>query len=441
MKIGAIIPQTFLILAFAAAVHGQSRQRPADFHVQLPDEIRPFPEPLAPGEQPGFKFRGTKGWAWTPEQYLAEIPYLAKFKMNFLMNCYLSMFDLEHYSNWDGKEANRWWEDLPAEKMRAYEKVVRECRNYGIQFCFSMNPDLASQRMVNDDAAASVDQLFKHYAWMQGLGVTWFNISLDDISQGINASSQARVVNEIFHRLRVKDPKAQMIFCPTYYWGNGTGGQQRPYLEVLAREMDKDIYMFWSGDGIVGPVTRQSAETFRRICGHRLFLWDNYPVNDNQPAMHLGPVVDRAADLCDVVDGYMSNPHCKQNQINRIPLATCADYAYNPRAYDPARSIGQAIAHLAGTSSQSETLRELVEAYPGMLIDRQYLTGFDSVQYHFDGLAKKPDSHPAALRYVEHLRDLSQHLKTEFPGSYQSAQRVLDNDIQIAAEKLTAQNP
>ena len=33
----------------------------------------------------------------------------------------------------------------------------------------------------------------------------------------------------------------------------------------------------------------------------------------------------------------------KQNEINRIPLATCADYAYNPRAYDPSRSVGQAI--------------------------------------------------------------------------------------------------
>jgi hypothetical protein len=438
MKFGPLFSQFFLTIVLASSVGAadQSRLLQTNFHVQLPDTIRPFPEPLAPGEKPGFMFRGTKGYAWTPEQYLAEIPHLAQFKMNFLMNCYLSMFDLEHYPHWDSKAANRWWEDLPPAKKKAYESVVRSCQKHGIQFCFSMNPDLGSERMVNDGAAGSVDQLFKHYAWMQSLGVKWFNISLDDISQGINASSQAHVVNEIFHRLRANDPEAQMIFCPTFYWGNGTGAQQKPYLETLAREMDRDIYMFWTGEGIVGPITRRGAETFRWICGHRLFLWDNYPVNDNQSAMHLGPVVDRDPDLCEVIDGYMGNPMCKQNQANRLPLATCADYAYNPRSYDPMRSIGQAIVHLARTQAQRETLRDLVEAYPGMLVERQYLTGFDSVQYQFDVLAKSPDSGQATLSYVEHLKSLSERLQTEFPGEYKPARETLDNDIQITVKKM-----
>ena len=197
--------------------------------------------------------------------------------------------------------------------------------------------------MVNDDSPESLEQLFKHYAWMQGLGVKWFNISLDDATQGVNASTQAKVVNEVLRRLRAKDAEAQMIFCPTFYWSDGNatnqmnlGMDQRPYLETLARELDPNVYLFWTGDGVVGSITRRAAESFRRISGHRLFLWDNYPVNDNQPAMHLGPVVDRDSDLCEVIDGYMSNPMCRQNQINRLPLATCADYAYNPRGYDPA---------------------------------------------------------------------------------------------------------
>ena len=128
-----------------------------EFHVTLPAEARPFPEPLAPGKPPGFKFRGTKGWAWTPEQYLAEIPWLAKFKLNFLMTCYLSMFDLEHHPKWSDGEANRWWEDLPAEKKAAYAKVIQSCRDHGIQFCFGMNPNFFSKRMVNDESPESVE--------------------------------------------------------------------------------------------------------------------------------------------------------------------------------------------------------------------------------------------------------------------------------------------
>ncbi|HEX4122284.1 MAG TPA: beta-N-acetylglucosaminidase domain-containing protein [Verrucomicrobiae bacterium] len=408
-----------------------------DFWVTLPAEKRPFPEPLPEGGHPGFKFRGTKGWLWSPEQYMAEIPWLVKFKMNFLMNCYGSMCDIEHYG-WGDSQCNRWWEDLPAGKKKAYENVVRECQRRNITFCFSMNPNIFNSRVVNDDSPGSVDLLFKHYAWMQGLGVKWFNISLDDIAKGVNASSQARVVNEILRRLRAKDPEAQMIFCPTYYWGDGTGKQQKPYLQTLARELDKDVYMFWTGDDVVGRITRKGADTFRGLCGHRLFLWDNYPVNDDQPTMHLGPVIDRDPDLCEVVDGYMSNPMRKQDEMNRIPLATCADYSYNPYAYDPERSIAQAILHVGNTPAQCEALRDLVETYPGMLILGHHNTSFNSVQYQFDRLLKEPEARQVATGYLEHLQELSARLKKEFPGDYQPAQQTLDQDIQIAAKKLAA---
>lgn len=359
--------------------------------------------------------------------------------MNFLMNCYVSMFDLEHHRNWGDGEANRWWEDLPAEKKAAYAEVVRACQHHGIQFCFGMNPNIASKRMVNDDSPESVEQLYKHYAWAQGLGVKWFNVSLDDITQGINASSQARVVNEMFHRLRTNDPEAQMILCPTFYWGDGTLPKQQPYLETLARELDKDVYLFWTGDAVVGKITRQAAETFRRISGHRLFLWDNYPVNDNHPTMHLGPVIDRDADLDEVIDGYMGNPQCKQNQINRIPLATCADYAYNPRAYDPLRSIGQAILAAADTQPQREVLRDLVESYPGMLIcSHTHSTGFNAVQDQCDRLLATPHSRQVALGYLEHLQKLADRLTREFPDRYQPEKETLNNDIQLVAKKVSA---
>jgi len=90
--------------------------------------------------------------------------------------------------------------------------------------------------------------------------------------------------------------------------------------------MHPDAYILWTGDGVVTPtITRQAAEGYRSIVKRRLVLWDNYPVNDNSPTLHLGPVTGRDADLCEVIDGYMSNPMCTQNQANRIPLLTCAD--------------------------------------------------------------------------------------------------------------------
>lgn len=408
-----------------------------DFHVDLPTRQREFPEPLPAGAKPGFQWRGTKGWLWTPEQYLAEIPYLTRCKMNFLMNCYGSMCDIENTRFGDPK-CNRWYESLPPAKKAKYQKVVKACQDNGITFCFSMNPNLSSSRFVNSGKPEDVDALWQHYAWMQSLGVQWFNISLDDISQGINAVSQAKVVNEIFHRLRKKDPDAQMIFCPTYYWGDGTTEQHRNYLSTLAKELAPDVYLFWTGDAVVGPITRKGAESYKSISGHRLFLWDNYPVNDGHPTMHLGPVINRDPELCEVVDGYMCNPMHSENEANRIPLFTCADYAYNPRAYDPIRSIGQAILNIEKSPERREVMRNMVEAYPGMLICNSGSTAFNAVREQHTRLLSAPHSRQVGDMYIRGIQDLAKKMDQAFPDEYSAEKRTVKNDIRWMKDSQVA---
>jgi hypothetical protein len=71
------------------------------FHVTLPRHIEALPygsDRL--GSQPAFSIRGIKGWAWSPEQYLAEIPIMAKYRLNFLMNCYSSLWELGPHGAW-----------------------------------------------------------------------------------------------------------------------------------------------------------------------------------------------------------------------------------------------------------------------------------------------------------------------------------------------------
>lgn len=408
-----------------------------DFWIEMPEKRRPFPEPLAAGQKPGFAMRGTKGWMWTPEQMLAEIPVLAKYGMNFFQNCYGSMMDIEHYP-FGHPEVNRWWEDVPSEKKAAYEKIVRLCQRYDIEFCFSMNPNLWSKRALSYTSDKDIDDLWKHYSWMQGLGVKWFNISLDDISHGIDASGQSRVVNIIFKRLKEKDPDARMIFCPTFYWGDGTDTAAKAYLEIVAKELDKDVYLFWTGDSVVGNITRKAAETFKRISGHRLFLWDNYPVNDAHPTMHLGPVINRDPDLCEAVDGYMSNPLCSQNEWNRLPLLTCADYAYNPYAYDPMRSIGQAILHLGRTPEEREVLKQVVEVYPGFVIWGRPSTGLNPVRDQFNKIIAMPHSRYIAEAYVSKLESLADSADRVFPDRCKAERQTIRNDIAYVKGLLEA---
>jgi hypothetical protein len=398
-----------------------------EFRVILPPEGQPLPPSFLEGAKKGFNLRGTKGWLWKPEQYMEEIPFLGQFHMNFLMNCYGSMCDIEHYP-WGDPNCNRWWEPLPPEKKKAYEEIVQSCKNHNINFCFSMNPNLGSKRILDYNNDKDIDDLWKHYEWMQNLGVKWFNISLDDISQGIDAQGQARVVNEIFRRLREKDKEANFIFTPTHYWGTG---ENDPYLKTLSEILDKDVFIFWTGDGVVSAITRDAAQAYKRAVGRRLFLWDNYPVNDAQPTLHLGPVIDRDPDLCEVIEGYMSNPLHSQNQINRIPLFTCADYALNPYDYDPERSILQAIWFLSETKAQRKVLADLVELYPGFLILKKYQTGWNPVRTRFSEILNTPHSHFLAKLYLGHVEDVLKRMGTLFPNQFSAARKTVEDDLKI----------
>lgn len=428
--------------------------RAQTFRVTLPQRIRPLPEGAsAKGAVPGFKVRGIKGWAWVPAQYLAEIPIMAKYKMNFLMNCYTSMWDLEVHGTWariPSNKPNHWYQPLPEAKKRDFERIVRECQKHGIQFCFSMNPNLFSDRPFDYDNPKDLEDLWKHYAWMQSLGVKWFNISLDDIEQRIDAAGQAKLLDGILHRLRERETEAQMIFTPTWYAGpDGEAGESSPrlgtgdtpgvrYTKELAEKLNPDVYLFWTGPEVCSlTITAEDAENYRHLSEHRIFIWDNYPVNDQTPTLHLGPLMGRDPRLAKVVDGYISNPLSPQNEANRIPMLTIADYLWNPETYDPARSIGQAVAHLGRTSEQRLVLKDLIELYPGRLVDSSLSTAWDSPRNRFRTILDD-GSQTAALDFIKNAQGVSRRMARLFPNQFVLARHTLDADIaSIEAEYAT----
>ena len=419
------------------------------FSITLPDRLLPLPTPIKQGDKQGFTIRGMKGYCWTPQQYLEEIPVLAKYKANFLMNCYLSMFSVKdklvyRFGTFLDSLENDWWKPLLDKKRLAYEQIFRECRKYHLNFCFAMNPQLFSKRPLNPESEADFNSLWKHYEWAQQQGVRWFSVCLDDVQEGdvsIVGAEHARFTNKLLNRLRLKDPGAQLIFCPTWYWGTGTDVKHHAYLEELANILHPDIYLFWTGPQVVPTfIHTEQAVAFKQIIHHRLILWENYPVNDNHPTMHLGPITGRDKDLCTVIDGYMVNPMGTQNQINRIPLLTCLDYAYNPSAYNPERSIGQSILHLAGTRAQQEIFKRMVETYPGSLILRsdssdRGLVSLNPVRYRFESLIRNHSPKDNLERYLSDYEKLVRDFTLNFPNQFPSAKITLQNDIQWMKQK------
>lgn len=407
----------------------------SEIPVKLPKTKNSFIEKSDPGQNPppGFKIRGTKGWSWTPEQYLEEIPVLAKYKMNFLMNCYISMFSqpLNPDSLWKITTIkNEWWLPLADDKKRKYEKVFEKCREYGINFCFGIHGQLASPRPANLSSEKDFEDLWQHYAWAQSKGVRWFSVPLDDVSEKdarIAGEEQALFVNKLLARLREKDKEVQMVFCPTYYHSDGSVPKEKAYLEGVAKTLDKDVYVFWTGKSVLPTTcTIADAEKYKKLVNHRIIFWDNYPVNDATRTLHLAPITGRDKNLYTVVDGYMSNPFFTQNQINRVPLFTMADYAYNPLDYDPETSISQAIIHQTDNKKQQQALLELVELYSSKVI--RYI-GFNPVLDHFKRITGVPYSRFVADVYLEHLKKVQHDLQKEFPKKYNATKKTLSQTI------------
>jgi len=371
---------------------------------------------------PRFRFRGMKGWWWTLDQYLAEIPFIAGSKLNFLMDC-------------DGLirlRSDEWWKPMKDARKKAYLRLIHACRENDITFCFAQQPHFVASHLLDEISGRSFDAFYQHFDWAQKQGVQWFSICLDGTSWGsagpaAGGATHAAMVNAVFDRLRTEETEAQFIFCPVACWGDGTNPEHRAYLENLGRDLRPEVFVFWNGDGVVTHrITRVAAESYKKIVKHRLFLWDNYPVNDGSPTLHLGPVSGRDADLCEVIEGYLSNAMYPQSQINRLPLATCADYALNPAAYKPARSIGQSILRLGGTSGQQELLKRLVEAYPGFIVAGGG-TGTNPVREKFaNALARSAKLAQSVLRQAVAM---CRSFAGLFPHQFTDARQMVANDI------------
>lgn len=422
------------------STYGCSPQAYRDcWRIRVPKKplIMPEPQP-AFGFTQNFRFRGIKGWMWTAEQYLEEIPTLVDLKMNFLMNCPGTVLVSEPGGEW----TNEWWKPMTKAMQGAYSTIIHECQKRGLIFCHSLHPQLASPRPLKLGNNKDIEAFYQHFAWSQREEVQWFSVCLDGTNYEAAGSAatgraHAALANTLLRRLRANNPNAQFILCPLVCWGDGTNPEHRAYLEALAKEMDPEIYVFWNGDGIVSPrITRLAAESFKNMIKHRMFLWDNYPVNDNNPTLHLGPVRGRDSALCEIIEGYISNPLCSQNQINRIPLATCADYALNPRNYDPGRSIGRAIIRLAKNKVQEQTMKDLVEVYPGFIVTGG-ATGTNPVRAKLGDILARPDYRSEALNLIERIDSIASRLFKYFPQRFPATKKTLQNDIAWMKQQLS----
>jgi hyaluronoglucosaminidase len=245
----------------------------------------------------------------------------------------------------DPYHRERWRDPYPDDELARLAELAREADRHGVSFAWSVAPGLSMR--YSDDA--ELETLVAKCEQVRGAGVHAVQLLWDDVEHDLHgpgdearyggevkpsAAAQADVSNRF---LRAFPQDAPLVVCPMGYAGN----ERTPYRETFARLLDPEVVVYWTGPEVVSQaIARADAEAAGAAFQHELLVWDNYPVNDFDPErLFLGPLRGREPLP---VTGIVGNGML-QAVPSKLALATVADYAYDPEAYEPLQSYERAL--------------------------------------------------------------------------------------------------
>lgn len=312
---------------------------------------------LAVRDWPGTALRGViegfYGTPWSHEARLDQLDYYGEHKMNIYV-----------YSPKDDDYLRAKWRDpYPADRLAQIKDLADRAALRHVEFTYALSPGLSVCYSSDADVQALIDK----FQTMWDIGVRTFAVPLDDISYtdwncdadkakwgtggGAAGAAQAHLLNRVNQEFIATHPGAQPLqMVPTEYYNVSSSA----YKTALSGQLDPDVLVEWTGVGVVAPtMTVAQADAARKVFGHPILTWDNYPVNDYATnRLLLGPFNGREKGLPGRLAGITANPMI-QSYASKLSLYTVADYAWNDAAYDPRASWGKGIEEYAGGDART----------------------------------------------------------------------------------------
>jgi hyaluronoglucosaminidase len=242
-----------------------------------------------------------------------------------------------------------WREPYPDAQLEQLAELVRACEQHGVDFAYAIAPGL--DICYSDEA--ELGTLIAKCDQLRSVGVRTFQLLWDDIEHDLNcAADEERYGGSVkpsgaaqadfSNRFRAAYlDGAPLVVCPMGYAGVGP----TPYRDAFGDGLDEGTIVYWTGPDVVPKeITRAQLDGAVEAFGHELLIWDNYPVNDFDPArLFLGPLRNRDATLFEGrCAGLIANAMV-QAVPSKLALATVADYLRDPVAYDPDASFERAL--------------------------------------------------------------------------------------------------
>ena len=278
---------------------------------------------------------GFYGTPWTQTDRLAMLKFMQQQGLN--MYIYAPKDDPYH--------REKWREPYPEAELQSLKALIREARRDGVQFVFAISPGL-DMRFAGKAGEEDLAALLTKFDSLYAAGVRQFAIFFDDI-RNKDGQSQAAVWNAVNQRfIHKKTGVKPLLAVPTEYFSEDmvTKDGVKPYTKAVASLLDKDILVMYTGYGVVCEgISLADITKVEQIYGRKMAVWWNYPVSDyRRGKLALGPVTGMEAGAGEHMAAFLLNP-MEHAAMSRLTLATGADYAADPAAYEPEASWEKAI--------------------------------------------------------------------------------------------------
>lgn len=291
-------------------------------------------------EAPSFKQRGivegSVGLFWSHGDRIDLLRFLGHMRLNRYYYVPKDDPPLQGRDSYLGGELDR------------FKQLLRVAQENFIELVYVIRPGLSITSSGEKELAALASKLDR----LAALGVRHFALFFDAIPETVTkpedrprfptlAAAQAQLINLAYEHLQRTVPGFSLSVLPTFHPNLYL---RRDYLKELGAAIPQEIPILWTGARSFSPEeTAMQAEQWEAAHLRQPLIWAYFPANDSEPwRLHLGPWPGAALALGEHALGLIANP-MSQAHASMLPLATIADYAWEPRHYDPQLALNRAL--------------------------------------------------------------------------------------------------
>jgi hypothetical protein len=300
-------------------------------------------------EAPGFARRGVaerlRDTSWTTGDRLETLRFLGLARMNRYV----------YASQGDPLRGERWREAYGDDALAKFKQLAKVAEENFVRVVYAVSPEASITYSSDEDASA----LARKLTALAAAGVRDFALCFNESPDNSGvlskeedrsrfkslAAAQARLINFVHGLLRerLKQADSELYVAPAVLADASANAE---YLKELGASIPQGVLLFRpETDSVDGSGAR--AKEWRALANRPPVIWSDFPTNVSASwRLFLG--AKRAAPPApnpapgEESNGFIASA-TNQPNASRLPVMTAADYAWDPRTYNPQRSLDRAL--------------------------------------------------------------------------------------------------